>query len=308
MFPLIAKISTIVRNIFKLYGLRLGFLIGAHLAPRAAVRRAARLFCTPFASARAAALAAPLHDGVLSTLQVDGQTIATYLWGDPHEQPYVLFAHGWSSHGASIGPWLPRLRAAGYAVVAFDQLAHGRSSGDRSTLPDFTRHLQAVGQHYGPAAAVIGHSLGGAAALLAMQSGLRAERALLIAPAADPAAAVARFARFLWIARPLYQRMIAQFERSIGITFEEQQAHRAAPSIGRPALIVHDLGDREIPWSEGERYARYWPGSRLLSTRGLGHNRVLSDAQVIDAGLRFLHGDTVGDRVVSSDNLPYGLA
>jgi hypothetical protein len=73
-------------------------------------------------------------------------------------------------------------------------------------------------------------------------------------------------------------------------------------------LIVHDLEDREVPWSEGERYARYWADARLLSTQGLGHNRIAGDETVIAAALRFLRGEAVGERVVSSPNLPYGFA
>ncbi|RDZ29696.1 alpha/beta fold hydrolase [Lysobacter silvisoli] len=272
------------------------------------MRRAAELFCTPFASSRRRALDAPTCGAREESLQIDGHAIATYVWGDPHAQPYVLFAHGWSSHGTRVAKWLPALREAGYAVVAFDQLAHGRSGGRLATLPDFTRHLHAVGAHYGPAAAVIGHSLGGAAAMLALARGLQAERAVLIAPPADPAAAVGRFARFLWVGEDLMRRMFAYFESRIGISFDAQQAHHNVPRIGHPALIVHDVGDREVPWSEGERYARYWPGARLLSTQGLGHNRVADDGAVIASALRFLRGETVGVRVVSSPNLPYGYA
>jgi len=73
-------------------------------------------------------------------------------------------------------------------------------------------------------------------------------------------------------------------------------------------LLVHDLEDAEVPWAEGERYARYWPESRLLTTTGLGHHRVAHDPAVIAASLRFLHGEIVGERVVSSPNLPYGFA
>ena len=53
---------------------------------------------------------------------------------------------------------------------------------------------------------------------------------------------------------------------------------------------------------------RFWHDSRLLSTQGLGHNRIADDQGVIDAALRFLRGETVGERVVSSPNLPYGFA
>jgi pimeloyl-ACP methyl ester carboxylesterase len=291
-----------------LYGLRLSFLIGGRVAPRTTLRRAARLFSTPLPSARSRALEASTYGARQMEVAVDDHRIATYVWGDPHAQPYVLFAHGWSSHGTRIAAWLPQLRADGYAVVAFDQPAHGRSPGRQATLPDFTRHLLAVGKHFGPAAAVIGHSLGGAATMLAMARGLRADRAVLIAPAADPVAAAERFANLMWIGASLCERMFAYFERLVGTTFDEQQAHRNAPSIGRPALIVHDLEDRDVPWAEGERYARYWPDSRLLTTRGLGHRRVLDDADVIAAGMRFLHGEEVGEHLVSSPNLPFGVA
>lgn len=304
----LSKISTTVRNSIPLYALRLEFLLGGRVAPEAMVRKAGRLFTRPFRSSRTRALTAPTLGATELDLDVDGVAIHTYVWGDPHRQPYVLFAHGWSSHGTRIAPWLPSLRNAGYAVVAFDQAAHGKSSGTHTTLPDFICHLLAVGRHFGPAAAVIGHSLGGAATALALARGLEARRAVLIAPAADPLAAVERFSRFLWLAGHLGRRMFARFEDDMRFDVSELLAQNNAPKIGRPALIVHDVEDREVPWSEGERYARFWHDSRLLSTRGLGHNRVCDDQSVIAAAMRFLHGEAVGDRVVSSPNLPYGFA
>ncbi|MFP7725594.1 alpha/beta hydrolase [Lysobacter sp. D1-1-M9] len=244
----------------------------------------------------------------MSQIDIDGRPVAQYVWGDPARQPYVLFAHGWSSHGARILPWVASLAAAGYAVVGFDQAGHGRSSGQRSTLPEFTDLLLAIGRRHGPAAAVIGHSLGGAAAALALARGMQAKRAILIAPAADPVDAAHRFARMVGLAEHLCRRMFAMFEARLGTGFDAQQAHRNAPCIGRPALIVHDLEDPDVPWAEGERWARHWRAARLLSTQGLGHRRVLDDATVIAAGLAFLRGEEVGDRVVSSPNLPFGLA
>ena len=303
-----ALISTIVRKWMPLALLRFGFLLGSWIAPEAVARRAGSLFARPYSSSRLRAMTASSRGARESDLRIDGTTLHAYVWGDPATQPYVLFAHGWSSHGTRVAPWLAPLQAAGYAVVAFDQAAHGRSSGTRTTLPDFACHLLAVARHYGPAAAVIGHSLGGAAAMLAMARGLAAERAVLIAPPADPLEAVERFSRALWLPSHLGRRMFAHFEQAMRFDAGELQAHRNTPSIGRPALIVHDLEDREVPWSEGERYARFWPDSRLLSTQGLGHNRIADDQGVIAAVVRFLRGEQVGERVVSSANLPYGFA
>ena len=301
------SISTIVRNIASLYSVRLGFLLGGWLAPEAAVRKAGALFTRPFASSRSRALAAPTLGADELDLSIDGTPIHVYVWGNPRQQPYVLFAHGWSSHGTRIAKWIEPLQSAGYAVVAFDQAGHGRSGGDHTTLPDFACHLMAVARHFGPAAAVIGHSLGGAAAAVALARGLQAERAVLIAPAADPLAAMERFSRFVGLGSAFAARLAAFFEAKTREPIEHLQAHHNAPLIARPALIVHDLEDREVPWHEGERYARLWHGARMLTTRGHGHNRIADHPGVIGDALRFLRGDMVGERLVSSPNLPYGV-
>ena len=307
MGAVFAKISTTVRNIAVLYPTRLLFLAGGRLWPESSLARAGRLFCTPFRSSRQRAAAAPTAGAREERIEVDGLGIATYVWGDPSRQPYVLFAHGWSSHGTRAAAWVEPLRAAGYALVAFDQAGHGRSDGHRTTLPDFACHLLAVGRHYGPATAVIGHSLGGAATAVALARGLAAESAILIAPAADPLAAMERFSRFVWLGTHWGARLAALFERQTRVPIEDLQAHRNAPVIGRPALIVHDLEDREVPWSEGERYARLWHDARMITTRGFGHNRIADHPEVIANALRFLRRETVGARIVSSPNLPFGV-
>lgn len=302
------SIRTTVRKFFVLGALRLRFVLGARLAPRSTLRRATQLFCTPARGARERACTLPLHAAHVRELDVDGRAITTYTWGDPDVQPYVLFAHGWSSSGVRIGAWLPALREAGYAVVAFDQLAHGRSPGTQTTLVEFVRNVLAVGAAHGPAAAVVGHSMGGAAAALALARGLQAQRAVLVAPPADMRPAIAQFGSAIGFGHRWSERLRLHMERRFGVVFERLLAPRAVVDLARPALVVHDVADREVPWADGEAYARLWPGARLLSTQGLGHKRVLDDAGVIAAALAFLRGDAVGTRVVSSPNLPFGIA
>ncbi|HOX72977.1 MAG TPA: alpha/beta fold hydrolase [Dokdonella sp.] len=299
--------STIVRNT-TLALLRLRFAVGSWLQPDATLQRAYRLFCTPYASSRRRALEAGTGGAAMSTLAHGDERIAVYTWGDPRSRPWILLAHGWSSHATRFLAWIEPLRRAGYAVVGFDQLAHGRSSGQRTTLPEFASVLAAVAAQYGRAAAVIGHSMGGAAATLALADGLAAERAILIAPLADPIAAASRFSHFVGLAERLAGHLFDAYERTHALRVASLQAHLKSPAIGCPALVVHDLDDREVPWAEGERYVRHWQAARLLTTTGLGHHRIVDESGVIHAALRFLHGETVGERVVSSPNLPYGFA
>ena len=135
-------------KLLRLGVLRAGFALGGHLAPRRTVDRAA----TPFPLLRLPAVAHERAPYELTAkmqrheLKIKGQTIALYVWGDPAQEPYALLAHGWSSFGLRFLPWVQRLRAAGFAVVTFDQPGHGFSSGELCTLPDFVHTIRAIRQ------------------------------------------------------------------------------------------------------------------------------------------------------------------
>ena len=179
--------------------LRLAFALGGRLAPQRTVDRAGRLFATPFASTRSRAASAHTLHGELrrGEITVAGRTIATYVWGDPTNQPYALLVHGWSSFALRFSPWVAHLRAAGLAVVTFDQPGHGYSTGDLCTLQDFIATILAVGRRYGNPTVAIGHSLGAAALTLAQSEDWHARRIVVIAPPADLDAAIDRFMRFV---------------------------------------------------------------------------------------------------------------
>jgi pimeloyl-ACP methyl ester carboxylesterase len=295
--------SAILDNL-KLNTLRAGFTVGGRLAPKRTANRAARLFATPYASSRIRARAAQGDREMRrGELVVNGERIATYVWGDPSKQPYALLVHGWSSFGLRFLPWVAKLRALGYAVVTFDQPGHGNSGGTLCTLPEFSATVRAVGRHYDHAALAVAHSLGGPALTLAQDEDWRAEKVILIAPAADIHAAARRFFRFVHLGEHLTAPFFAWYRRRTGVDVGELKIEPRLRSFGQPGLIVHDLGDDDVPWSEGEHYAHYWTGARLLTTSGLGHRRIVDAPEVIDAALAFLRGEAVGSRVIGSPNL-----
>jgi pimeloyl-ACP methyl ester carboxylesterase len=50
-----------------------------------------------------------------------------------------------------------------------------------------------------------------------------------------------------------------------------------------PTLVVHDRDDKEVPYRVGAAVAEAWPESELLTTTGLGHQRILTADHVLDA-------------------------
>mgnify|MGYP001045939759 FL=1 len=277
------------RTIATLLGIRVAYRLGGRLFPKRTVVHAARVFQTPLPSSRERATSAlAAMSARRETVEVDGIPIATYVWGDPSAQPYVLLVHGWSSMGLRWENWAARLLARGWAAVAFDQPGHGHSGGMLCTLPDFARTVGAIGRHYGGAEGVVAHSLGGAAVTLALDDGWTAKRVVLIAPAADPQAATRRFARFVRLGEHLRPALHDVLAERTGVLIDDLHIRHHAPKRTQPLLVVHDVSDRDVPVGEGELYASLWPGAKLLRTERLGHRRVVDDETVVAASLAFL--------------------
>ncbi len=268
------------------------FLTGSLLLPEYAAALAERLFLSPPApreshDAHSAFFA--FLDARASFVEHRGRNLATWRWG-PLEAPAVLLAHGWGGNAAQMRGFVPYLLAAGFRVVAYDQPAHGLSEGKLTGLPDFAGALAAVAAHHGNVQHLIAHSLGGSAAALALARGMQLKRAVLVSPPSDLVGHSRRFARWYWMPEPLRRAMQAAIEERFGLRWAELETARLAPKLTTPALVIHDHGDRVVPWTQGAALARAWPGARLLSTVGLGHGRILESEVTARAAVEFITG------------------
>ena len=97
-----------------------------------------------------------------------------------------------------------------------------------------------------------------------------------------------RFARFLRIPEGARREMQRTIEAVEGVTMTELRAQVVAPKIDTPAWLIHDQQDREVSAECALEYAAGWRGSKRLTTRGLGHVRILHDAGVIAEVIRFV--------------------
>jgi len=286
-FPLHAPTGEPWKQFLALLPLRGFFRASAHIAPTLAAPLARRLFCAPRGPRRIRIdfSRVPSHEEF--ALPYKQETLYGRAWNLDRGRPRVLLAHGWAGWGLQFSHFITPLLEAGFEVLSFDQPAHGASTGSAVTLPDFARVLMTLDRNFGPFHAVIGHSLGGAASSYALSLGMRANKAVLIGAPADAEAETRRFARALWIpeaARAAMQRAIEQDE---GVRLSELRAATIAPRLTQPALLIHDLADREVSVSALQEYS-LWPNSQAMVTEGLGHTRILRDAQVIARTVEFL--------------------
>jgi len=273
----LSRISTNVR-----------FSASALLFPDLATALAERMFLTPPRARDAAASALDLVDARSSFLEHKGRHIGMWRWGS-REAPAVVLAHGWGGYAAQMRAFVFPLVQAGYRVIAYDQPAHGVSEGRLTGLPDFADVLAEVAGIHGSVAAVIAHSLGGAAAALALANGKASfKKVVLVSPPSDLVGYSRRFARWYWMPEAVRKGMQAAIEERYGVRWENLEVPRVAPRLSAQALVIHDRDDRLMPWTHGATVARHWPGAKLMSTEGLGHRRILSDERVTRAAAEFI--------------------
>ena len=188
-------------------------------------------------------------------------------------------------------PIASALAARGWSVTVFDMPAHGRSTGRTTTLVEMAEAVADVARATGAPHAVVGHSLGAAAAVLALRDGLPSSSAALLAPVAEPWLFVRRLSDLLGFSEARGRGLIAAIERRAGVGIENIDGAEAARALETRALILHDPADRQVPFSHAEALASAWRGSVLHPVRGMGHRRVLYEADAVRRVVQHLIGE-----------------
>ena len=236
-------------------------------------------FCTPPVSAE--------ENGGIPGAEVfeipfEGETLTAYRWG---AGPDVLLAHGWGSRAGHLALLARILAGAGYRVTAFDGPAHGKSrkkhSPNRSSMFEHCRALSRVAGTIGPLHAVIGHSLGAAAAAFTMAGRghaaghqFSAERLVLVSCPANVLRMVERFCAGAGETDRVAE-LAALLEDAFDFTLTDYVVSDILEDIRARLLIVHDEEDREIPVEDARGMKQARPDAELFLTKGSGHQKIL---------------------------------
>lgn len=204
-------------------------------------------------------------------------------WG---QGPTVLLMHGWEGRPTQFAALIDTLVQAGHTVVSLEGPAHGRSPGQQANVVLFARALLEAAAELPPLRAVIGHSMGGASVMLALQMGLRAEAAVSIAAPAQLLGVLRGFAEHLGMPARARAAFIRQVERDVGIQVARLDVSGYQLEI--PGLVVHAADDQLVAASEAQLIHKAWFDSRLLLLEGGGHQRVLADPRLSQAVLELL--------------------
>ncbi len=268
------------------------WMLGAseRLSPSLAARAAARVFCTPL----------PLKwmnrpqawsGWRIERWRFEAAGLTLYARPAPGDGPVALLAHGWGGHAAQMLPLALALEQRGLQPILLDLPAHGRSGGATSNGPQFARALEYVASRLAQQGRalrlVAAHSLGANAAAFAVARGLAAERLVLLAPPASPHAYTRYFAQMFGLREATRAAMQQRVEAREGVLMAQFEPAAVGARVRVPTLLVHDREDRINRFADAQAYAEAIAGARLVATQGLGHRKILKDAQVLDAVARF---------------------
>lgn len=198
------------------------------------------------------------------------------------EPKTVLVVHGWTGEASFMTALAEPIRRSGYRTVLFDMPAHGLSPGRSTNLIECAHSVRMIGEVLGPVHAVVAHSFGGMAALLAMEGQNPMTRPL----PADCIALVASPNRLTEVTR--------HFADHRGLSDAQRNAYeRRLERIGRrsihrftivdmllatgcPALVVHDLKDDDVPFAAAKEIVAGVPDrTSLVTFDGFGHRNIL---------------------------------
>ena len=181
---------------------------------------------------------------------------------DP-ERPLVLMAHGWGASYGTVLMLAEPLVESGHEVLLFDVRGHGRNEpAPFVTVRHFRDDTMAVVRYAadrfpGRRLALVGHSLGGAAAVLAAAEGAPVDGLVLIATPSDVLRITAEFLTDHGMPGPLMVTVLRPFWwRRIGGTFRPHMPVRRIRELDQPLLLIQPENDRRVGRDHAEELSK----------------------------------------------------
>lgn len=259
------------------------------IAPKLALNLALQLFFRPISFKTPSEELKWQKKAAKKTLLAEGMRFTLYRWRKKGTK--VLLVHGWSGRGTQFYKLIKKLLQNGYQPYAIDAPGHGRYPAKKTDLLKFVQAIEVVYRECGPFYAMIGHSLGGVAIVNSAIRGLPVQKLVVIGSPALISNTVRDFCRRIGASQKTEEALSRKLKEIYGENIQDYSLASIVSRLSIPGLIIHDTDDNDVNYSEALMTHQNWPGSRLYTTSGLGHRRVLKDKEVNKKIIRFLDKD-----------------
>lgn len=220
----------------------------------------------------------PLAEETLRS--ADGTSVVAWSLASSGAGGSLVYFHGNGENLETLrrGGLFDALAGCGRSVLAVDYPGYGRSGGvpSEDAIGEVARRaFDRLGAlHAGEPRAIVGWSLGAAAAVALAAERPNADRLVLLSP----------WASLGEVARVHFPGFLVE-----ALLAERWDSLAAAPRVTIPALVMHGARDDIIPAAQGRRLAAALGGpTRWVEVATAGHNDLLAESRVWDEVRAFL--------------------
>jgi len=273
---------------FRYRVLRFCFPIIEKVLPKVAQKIAIEIFFSPPRTSLSQEAQEFLNQSNKFKVMVDGKAVVAYAWGESSKK--ILLVHGWGGKATQFNSLIKHLKRAGYEVIAFDVPGHGASEGNYCDLLLFEEAIQEINNTVGPFEAIIGHSMGGIAGLLAQRNGININKLITISSPSIASDVLYEFRRKLNAAEPTTKAIEEYIQSKYGLPFSEASGEYIASQLQNqiPTLLIHDIDDKQVNVKNMIALKKKLPHAEHFHSQGYGHNYILQNPQMMEKIERFV--------------------
>lgn len=252
-----------------------------YVAPKRAAKKAQDIFFTPNRHAQK-----PWELAAMDTAEICilSSGVKCLVWGEGEP---ILLMHGWEGRASQMSVFLPYLSDK-YKLIAINAPAHGDSEETRSNPQKFIKAIFDAQEHFGALKAVIGHSMGGGAAVYAGIEGLNVEKVISIAGPSNFKDNIESFATLFGLRGKVLGSFMKQIEQEVQLPYSQINLVARVDRLDKPILIIHDENDLEIPFTQGYRYKSKLINGEFFATQNLGHRKIMKSEIVLQKVADFI--------------------
>ena len=227
----------------------------------------------------------------------DGRTLRGWIIhpDEPSGRGIVVVAHGWASNSGEVLPIAESVAASGHTAFVFDFRRHGR--GDeaphvtiRDYRDDLTRAIGFARERFSDKTLVlVGHSMGGAASILAAAAGAPVDGIAIVASPADLVEMTVEYLNTGLMPGAVVRALIVPLLwMRAGGNRDEFVPERRIADVSMPSIVIHPERDKRVPLRHARRLAEL-ADCELRVIPDAGHLNILQHPGLHEAVVEFVN-------------------
>ncbi|GGD25125.1 alpha/beta hydrolase [Hyunsoonleella pacifica] len=255
--------------IVKLIGTYLNIL--SYVTGDYAANKALHLFSTPRKGKLRPTDIAFLDTAEQEFLTYENLKIATYHWKG--NKATILLVHGWESNSARWKNKINHFIKEDFNIIALDAPAHGASGSKLFNALLYAEFINVVAKTHTPEI-IIGHSVGGMASVFFQQKYQLAtlNKMVLLGAPSEFSSILKNYIKLLGYNKRIEKQLHRVILKKFGAKPSDFSTSKFSKDIEAKGLIIHDIKDMIIPYTDAKRINKTFKNSKLITTEGLGHS------------------------------------